>query len=139
VRQIGADRVIDYRTQDFTALDEQFDLIVDLGGNAPVRALRRLLTKRGTLVVVGGESGGRWTGGFGRGLRAAMRSAFVSQRLTTFVAREGADSTQAVVELIASGDIRPVLDATYPLAQAADAMRALETGRVRGKVAVVVP
>jgi NADPH:quinone reductase-like Zn-dependent oxidoreductase len=138
VRQIGADRVLDYRTQDITVLDEQFDLIVDLGGNTKVRQLRRLLTKRGTLVVVGGESGGRWTGGFGRGLRAAMRSPFLSQRLTTFIASEDAASIQAVVDLIASGDIRPVLDATYPLARAADAMRALETGGVRGKVAVVV-
>ncbi len=138
VRQIGADRVIDYRTQDFTALEEQFDLIVDLGGNTKTRALRRLLTERGTLVIVGGESGGRWTGGFGRGLRAAMRSPFVSQRLTTFVAREDAASTQAVVDLIEAGKVRPVLDATYPLQQAADAMRALESGAVRGKVAVVV-
>ncbi len=137
VRALGADRVVDYRTEDITALAEQFDLIVDLGGNTRTSALRRLLTKHGTLVIVGGESGGRWTGGFGRGIRAAMRSPFVSQRLTTFVASEDAASTQAVVELIEAGRIRPVLHATYPLVRASDAMRALASGAVRGKVAVV--
>jgi NADPH:quinone reductase-like Zn-dependent oxidoreductase len=138
VRRLGADRVIDYRTEDVTALAERFDLIVDLGGNTKTRELRRLLAERGTLVIVGGESGGRWTGGFGRGLRAAMRSPFVSQRLTTFVASEDAASTQAVVDLIETGRVSPVLDAAYPLQQAADAMRALETGSVRGKVAIEV-
>ena len=138
VRRIGADRVIDYRTEDVPALDEQFDLIVDLGGNTKTRALRRLLAERGTLVIVGGESGGRWTGGFGRGLRAAMLSPFLSQRLTTFVASEDAASTQAVVDLIEAGQVRPALDETFPLERAAEAMRALETGTVRGKVGVVV-
>jgi NADPH:quinone reductase-like Zn-dependent oxidoreductase len=138
VRGLGADRVIDYRTEDVTAMDEQFDLIVDLGGNTRTRTLRRLLAARGTLVIVGGESGGRWTGGFGRGLRAALLSPFVSQRLTTFVASEDAASTQAVIDLVASGKVRPALDQTFPLERAADAMRALETGTVRGKVALVV-
>lgn len=137
VRGLGADRVIDYREQEVTELAERFDLIIDLGGNTSVRALRRLLVSDGTLVVVGGESGGRWTGGFGRSLRAPVVSAFVSQRLTWFVAKEDAASTQAVVDLINSGQIRPALDATYPLAQASDAMRALADGAVRGKVAVV--
>jgi NADPH:quinone reductase-like Zn-dependent oxidoreductase len=138
VRGLGADRVIDYRTEDFTALDEQFDLIVDLGGNTRTRTLRRLLSAGGTLVIVGGESGGRWTGGFGRGLRAAMLSPFVSQRLTTFVASEDAASTQAILDLIEAGEVRPALDETFRLERTADAMRALETGTVQGKVAVGV-
>ena len=70
VRSIGADHVIDYSKSDFAEESGRYDLILDLGGNAPLSRLRRALTARGTLVIVGGESGGRFTGGFGRSLRA---------------------------------------------------------------------
>ena len=80
VRSLGADRVIDYTTGDIAAGGQRFDLVLDIGGNRPVAVLRRLLKPKGTLVLVGGEGGGRWTG-LGRQLRSMMLSPFVGQRL----------------------------------------------------------
>jgi len=82
VRSIGADHVIDYTREDFTDGSRRWDVIIDSAGRRPLRQLRRALTPKGTLVVVGGDGGGRWTGGFFRGmLRAPVVSLFVGQRL----------------------------------------------------------
>src|SRR5206468_12709509 len=86
VASIGADHVIDYSQDDFADGPQRYDLILDLGGNSPLSRLRRALTPAGTLVMVGGEDGGRWTG-MGRQLRALALSPFTRQRLTTFVSR----------------------------------------------------
>ncbi len=75
VRALGADHVIDYSIEDFTAGTERYDVIIDTGGNRRLAHLRRALTKRGTLVIVGGETGGRWLGGFQRSLAAVLLSA----------------------------------------------------------------
>src|SRR5215208_752861 len=72
VRSIGADRVIDYRREDFAEGDKRYDVILDIGGNSSLARLRRVLASRGTLVMVGGEEGGRWLGGTDRPLRAMM-------------------------------------------------------------------
>ncbi len=85
VRSLGADHVIDYTHTDFADGEHRYDLILDIGGRSSVRRLRRALTKTGTLVIVGGEDGNRFTGGVGRQVRAVTLSPFVSQRLTTFV------------------------------------------------------
>src|SRR5215203_5703730 len=79
VRSIGADYVIDYRREDFAEGDKRYDLILDIGGNSSLTRLRRALASRGTLVIVGGEGGGRWLGGLERQLWATMLSPFVSQ------------------------------------------------------------
>ncbi len=82
VRSIGADDVIDYTQEDFTDGARRWDLVIDNAGRRPVRHLRKALTRRGTLVIVGGDGGGRWTGGFFRGLlRAPLVGMFVGQRL----------------------------------------------------------
>ena len=88
VRSVGADHVIDYTRDDATDGSRHYDLIIDIGGGTPVRHLRRALTDGGTLVIVGGEEGGRWTGGVGRQLRAMLLSPFTKQRLTTFISKE---------------------------------------------------
>ena len=88
VRSIGADQVIDYTREDFAESDQRYDLILDIGGNSSLARLRRALASRGTLVIVGGEGGGRWFGGIDRQLRAMMLSPFVSQKLGTFVNKE---------------------------------------------------
>src|ERR687885_1530850 len=80
VRSLGADAVIDYTREDFADRPERYDLIVDTAGRRSLSRLRRALTPRGTLVIVGGEGGGRLTGGFERQLRAAVLSRLVSQR-----------------------------------------------------------
>jgi NADPH:quinone reductase-like Zn-dependent oxidoreductase len=102
-----------------------------------LRALRRALTPRGTLVVVGGDGGGRWTGGFLRGmLRGPLVSLLVGQKLQGLSTKERAEDVQAVNELIEAGKVKPMIDRTYQLAEAADAVRYLAEGHPRGKVVV---
>ena len=81
VRSLGADHVIDYTRDDFAAGEHRYDVILDIGGNRRLSHLRRVLTPRGTLVIVGGETDGRWLGGFDRSLRALLLSLFVRQTL----------------------------------------------------------
>ena len=85
VRALGADHIIDYTADDFTGGALRYDVILDIGGNRRLSHLHRALTPRGTLVIVGGESGGRWLGGFDRSLRAVLLSLFVPQNLGMLV------------------------------------------------------
>jgi NADPH:quinone reductase-like Zn-dependent oxidoreductase len=136
VRSLGADEVIDYTREDFAEGETRFDVIVDIGGNSRISHLRRALAPKGTLVIVGGE-GGRWTG-VGRQLRAVALSPFVRQRLAMFVNKERHEDLEAVRELIEAGHVTPIVDRTYPLAEVPDAMRHLEAGRARGKIAISI-
>jgi NADPH:quinone reductase-like Zn-dependent oxidoreductase len=138
VRSIGADHVIDYTQEDFAEGDKRYDVILDIGGNSSVARLRRALASRGTLVVVGGEGGGRWLGGLQRQLWATMLSPFVSQKLGTFVNKENHEDLLVLKELIESGKVTPVIDRTYPLAEVPEAMRYLEGGHAKGKVLIIV-
>jgi NADPH:quinone reductase-like Zn-dependent oxidoreductase len=138
VRSLGAERVLDYATEDPTDGSVRYDLIIDIAGNRGLRALRRALTPTGTLVIVGGEGGGRWTGGLDRQLRAVAWSPFVKQRMKMFVAPERAEDLEFLTPLLESGRVRPVIDAAVPLDRVPEAFRRLEEGRVRGKLAVVV-
>jgi NADPH:quinone reductase-like Zn-dependent oxidoreductase len=138
VRSIGADEVIDYRRQDFAATGQRYDLILDIGGNSPIRRLRRALTPRGTLVIVGGEGGGRWLGGLDRQLRALAISPFVRQRLRMFVAKESGKELEPLIELLEAGKIAPVIDRTYPLDEVPAAIRRMEAGEARGKIVITV-
>jgi NADPH:quinone reductase-like Zn-dependent oxidoreductase len=135
VRSLGADHVVDYTRDDFADSDVRYDLILDIGGSASLERLRRVLTERGTLVIVGGEGGGRVLG-IGRQLRAVALSPFVRQRLTMFVAKDHHVPLERLTNLIDDGLVVPVVERTYPLSEAADAMRELEEGRVRGKLVV---
>ncbi|MDW3220427.1 MAG: NAD(P)-dependent alcohol dehydrogenase [Acidimicrobiales bacterium] len=137
VRGLGADVALDYATDDFTA-EEPFDLIIDTGGRNPLRRLRKALTPEGTLVVVGGEGGNKLTGGFGRSIRAAAISPFVSQRLVMFMSDEGADRWKPLRDLIDAGEVEAPVDRTYPLAEAATAIDDLAAGRIRGKAVIIV-
>jgi NADPH:quinone reductase-like Zn-dependent oxidoreductase len=103
VRSIGADHVIDYTQEDFAEGDHRYDLILDIGGNSSLARLRRALVSRGTLVITGGEGGGRWLGGTDRQLRAMMLSPFVGQKLGTFVNKENYEDLIVLGELIESG------------------------------------
>lgn len=138
VRSIGADHVIDYTQDDFANGPRRYDLILDIGGNSPLSRLRRALTPSGTLVIVGGEDGGRWTGGFGRQLRAVALSPFVRQRLTMKTPNEHYADLERLAQLIEAGEVAPIIDKPYPLHQAPDAMRYLEAGRARGKLVITV-
>jgi NADPH:quinone reductase-like Zn-dependent oxidoreductase len=138
VRSLGADDVIDYTTEELTGRARTYDVILDIAGNRPLRMLRRLLTPHGRLVITGGETDGRWLGGTDRQLRAMFLSPFVRQQLGTFVTSQNAPDLAALTELIEAGQVTPVLDKTYPLAQAPAAIRDLRAGRIRGKAVVVV-
>lgn len=138
VRSIGADRVIDYTQDDFADGEHRYDLVIDIGGNSSLSRLRRALTPTGTLVIVGGEGGGRWLGGLGRLLRARLVSPFVSQRLTTKMPSENAEDMLALTELIEAGKVTPVIDRTYALSEVPKAIRYLEEGHARGKVVITL-
>ena len=138
VRSLGADRVIDYTTDDFVDDNVRYDLIVDIGGRNSIRRLRSALTPAGTLVIVGGEDGGRWTGGIGRQIRAVLLSPFVQQRLTMFISTEHHSFMDRLATHLESGAVTPVIDGRFGLDHAAEALRRLEAGRTRGKSVIVV-
>jgi NADPH:quinone reductase-like Zn-dependent oxidoreductase len=138
VRSLGADHVLDYTQDDFADGTRRYDLILDIGGNPPLSRLRRALTPTGTAVIVGGEEGGRWTGGFGRSLRAPLVSLFVRQRLAMLASKERASDLERLAPLLESRQVTPSIDRTYTLDEVPEAMRHLEAGDVRGKVAITV-
>jgi NADPH:quinone reductase-like Zn-dependent oxidoreductase len=138
VRSIGADHVIDYTREDFADGKQRYDVILDIGGNPSLSRLRRALTPKGTLVIAGGETPGRWLGGTDRQLRALLLSRFVHQKLTTFICRENHEDLLVLKELIEAGKVTPVIDRSYPLSEAANAIRYLEQGHARGKVVITV-
>jgi NADPH:quinone reductase-like Zn-dependent oxidoreductase len=139
VRSIGADDVIDYTREDFADGGRRWDLVVETAGRRPISELRRALTPTGTLVIVGGEGGNRWTGGFGRQLfRAPFASMLTRQRLRSLNAKEGREDLETLASMIDAGRVTPVVGSTYPLAAAADALRELEGGHATGKIVVTV-
>jgi NADPH:quinone reductase-like Zn-dependent oxidoreductase len=138
VRSIGADDVVDYTRDDFAATGERYDLILDTAGNRSVSHLRRALATRGTLVIGGGEGGGRWFGGIDRQLRALMLSPFVSQKLGTFIGKPNGEDLVALKDLIETGKVAPVIGGTYPLSEVPDAIRQLGEGHGRGKIVIDV-
>jgi NADPH:quinone reductase-like Zn-dependent oxidoreductase len=139
VRSIGADRAIDYTREDFTDGRERYDLILDTAGNRCLSRLRRGLTRRGTLVIVGGEGGGRWTGGFERQiLRAPMLSLFVGQHLRSVTATAGSEDLGVLRNLIEAGEVVPVIDKAYSLREVPDAIRYMRAGHARGKLVIAI-
>ncbi len=135
VGSIGADDVVDYTVEDFSRNGKRYDLIVDNVGNRSVRTLRRALTPKGTLVVVGGQ-GGRLLGPVGHLAAAFVVNRFVSQQLAPFIADINREDLLVLKELVEAGKIRPVIDRTYPLREAPEAIRYVETGHARAKVVI---
>ena len=138
VRSIGADDVIDYTRDDFAERGQRYDIILDIAGNRSVSHLRRALGPRGTLVIVGGEGGGRWLGGIDRQLRAQVLSLFVRQKLGTWISTEREEDLEALRELLEAGKVTPVVDRTFPLSEVPEAIRYLRDGRAGGKVVITV-
>ena len=138
VRALGADHVIDYTREDFADGKVRYDVILDVGGNRGLSQLRRALTATGRLVIVGGETDGRWLGGFDRQIRAIVLSLVVTQKLGTLTSSENSADLVALGELIEAGEVRPVIDKTYALSDVPAAIRYLIEGHARGKVAIAI-
>jgi NADPH:quinone reductase-like Zn-dependent oxidoreductase len=139
VRSLGADHVVDYTREDFADGQRHWDAIVDTAGRRPVSQLRRALTRKGTLVIVGGDGGGPWTGGFFRGvLRAPLLSLVVGQKLRGLNAKVNQEDLRTLGELIEAGKLTPVFDRTYPLVETPQALRYLERGHPGGKVVITI-
>jgi len=137
VRRLGAGQVTDYARQDFTLGAARYDLALQLGGTYSPAAVKKVLTPRGTLIQSFGD-GSRWFGPVGNLIKAVALNALARQTLKSFTAKVTAQALTEVRELIESGSITPVIDRTYPLTDAAAAVRLAEEGSPAGKVVVVV-
>src|SRR5262249_54191305 len=135
VRSLGADRVVDYTSEDFTADGERYDLGLDLVGNRSLAQLRRAATPQGPLILsAGGDSdgsGGKLLGPAKLMLRAVAASPFVGQRMPPFLAKLGRGDLLVLAGLIDAGKVTPVIDRTYPLGDVPEALRYLEAGHAR--------
>jgi NADPH:quinone reductase-like Zn-dependent oxidoreductase len=139
VRGLGADHVIDYTAEDFTKHGRRYDIVFDLVGNRTLAGLRRSLTRTGTLILSGGgvSRGGSLVGPMGLMMRGMAVGRFVRQRVVLLAAVPSAANLATLTGLIEAGQLVPVLDRTYPLAQAADAIRYVEVEHARAKVVLV--
>jgi NADPH:quinone reductase-like Zn-dependent oxidoreductase len=136
LKTLGADEVIDYTRQDFADTANKYDVIFQVSGTDSVSHCRRALTPRGRLIQCSGDSPGRWIGAMESRLRAAALSPFVSQTLTWVDVKRTASDLQELARLIDQGTLKPIIDRTYPLEQAADAVSYVERGHAKGKVLV---
>ncbi|MDQ0770826.1 NADPH:quinone reductase-like Zn-dependent oxidoreductase [Pseudarthrobacter defluvii] len=138
VRSLGADAVVDYTKTYIAGAGKVYDLILDAAGNRPLSFLRRLLVRKGTLVIIGGEGGGKLTGGFERSLAAPVVSLFSGRKFKGLVAKETHLDLEALASLMEAGSVKPAVDKVFPLAEAPAAIRYLHEGRARGKVVLTI-
>ncbi|HEX6685290.1 MAG TPA: NAD(P)-dependent alcohol dehydrogenase [Candidatus Limnocylindrales bacterium] len=139
VRSLGADHVIDRTREEFAASGQLYDAIIDTAGRRGLPTLRRALTPKGAIVMVGGEGGGKLTGGFfGPMLRAGIARPFTGQRMLPLISIERSEDLQALTRFLETGSVTPAIDRVLPLAEAADALRRLESGHAQGKVVLKV-
>jgi NADPH:quinone reductase-like Zn-dependent oxidoreductase len=138
VRSVGADEVVDYTREDVTDGTRRWDLVVDTAGHRSLSRLRRALTPKGTLVIVGSEGRGRWLGGFDRNLRALSLSGFVTQRLRMLSSKPRQDDLQVLRELLEAGKVTPPVGRAYPLREVPEAIRRMVQGHGGGKIVITM-
>ncbi len=138
VKELGAAEVIDYTREDVTDGSRTFDVVLAIGGMTPVRRLRRALTRTGTLVIVGGEGGARWSPGLGRQVQATLLSPFVSQRLAMVMNKEHYSGLDRLAALSTTGEIASFMEPPYSLADVPDAVRHLAAGNAAGKIVITI-
>lgn len=136
VRSLGADHVIDYTQEDFTRSEARFDAIIDMVGNHGIGALTGVIKPQGVLVRVGSTSYNPWLAPFASMAAVAVQSLLRSQRIEGILASIQPAELEQLAEWAAAGKLRAVIDQRYPMAQTADAVRHLETGRARGKIII---
>jgi len=135
VRALGADEVIDYKSDDYTQLGLSFDLIVDNVGNNSVLANRRVLAPGGRMVMVAGGYGD-WIGPLANPLMALLISPFVDEKFELLLAELKSEDLATVAGMMAAGELQTVIDRHYPLDEIADAIDYSESGRARGKIII---
>jgi NADPH:quinone reductase-like Zn-dependent oxidoreductase len=139
VRSLGADRVVDYRKDDFSREGERYDLILDIAGSRPWSAYKRVLDREGTLVVVGGSKKNRLLGPLAHVIKIRLASVPGSRRTTFFIAKITRPDLELIRDLIEEGMVTPVVERTYELNEVADAFSHLGEGHAHGKLVVTVP
>jgi len=139
VRALGADHVVDYTQENFTESGAGYDLILDNVGNHSFSDLRRVMKPDGILVMVGGSGDGGTLGFLLGALSTRVQALFASQKLVGFIARLNQQDLQVLADMMASGQVTPVIDRVYPLTETAQAISYLEEGHARGKVVIAVP
>jgi NADPH:quinone reductase-like Zn-dependent oxidoreductase len=143
VRDLGADHVIDYTSEDFARMGQRYDLVLDTVGNRSLRSLRRAVAPGGMLMPIGG---GHNHGHGGRGMlralgllgRAALRKRLFHERVAMYIAQINKADLQALAELCTAGKLTPAIDRTYPLSEAPEAYSYLQAGHARAKIVITV-
>ena len=138
VRSIGADHVIDYTREDFTQGAQRYDLIIDNVATHSLLDYRRVLKPNGVYVMVGSTDPGHWFGWLSKPIQAWILSAFTSQRFGMIFAELKQNDLTTLATFMRDGKLTPVIDRTYQLSEAGEALRYLEKGHARGKVVVTV-
>jgi len=140
VRSLGADRVVDYTRDDFTATGDCYDVLFDCVGNHSLSECRRVLQRKGIHIGVGilGAPGGRWFGPMGGMVKTLFVLPFVSQKLTSFMAKIRCEDLTFIGDSIATAKVKPVIDRRYRLSEVPEAIRYLAEGHARGKVVIVL-
>lgn len=136
VRSLGADEVIDYTKDDFARRGERYDAVIDIAATRSLSALRSVLEPNGIFIQVGAAKHGGWIGIFARIIGLMVRARLLGQRVKFFVAKNDRDDLAFLLELIAAGKLRPVVERTYPLSEGREAVRYVGTGEARGKVVI---
>ncbi|MFQ5521970.1 MAG: NAD(P)-dependent alcohol dehydrogenase [Acidimicrobiia bacterium] len=138
VRSIGADEVIDYTRDDFTATDRRYDVIFDTVFTKTLSAYRRVLKPDGVYVAVGAVEMGDWIGPIVHLAKVAVGSLIGSPRMVPMLAQARREDLETLAGWMASGELAPVIDRVYTLAEVPEAIRYLEEGHARGKVVITV-
>jgi NADPH:quinone reductase-like Zn-dependent oxidoreductase len=137
-RTLGADRVVDYRREDFSRNGERYDLVLDVAGGRPWRAYKRVLKPDATYVLVGSMKKTPLLGPVGHLVKVRLASLFSSRTFKFFIAKLNASDLLVMNELIESGQVTPSVERTYPLSETAEALRYLGAGHAQAKIAIVV-
>jgi NADPH:quinone reductase-like Zn-dependent oxidoreductase len=138
-RSLGADHVIDYTKEDFAAREERYDLLFDNVGNRSFEERRRVLKPNGVCVLAGIGSAGLRQGQLGRiagTFLASFRSGFSDRKFERYVTEANEADLRFLSELMAAGKVKPLVDKTYPMHEAAEALRYFEEGHSRGKIVI---
>ena len=135
---LGADRVCDYTREDFTRMPERHDVMLDVVGSRPFGELRRVLTPDATVVAVGAPMSNEGLGPLNHIIGTRLAALGRSQKVVSFIAKITREDLLVMAGFLADGRVKPVIDRTYPLSEAAEALRYLGTTHARGKVAITM-